>query len=120
MNWPWVSRKALEALEKRADWAEAQLRVAEERLAKEREASAQVMALVEERAESERQKLFDRIVEMAGQAPIYAKPMEPQAPAPAPSNAPAVPQRVTFDDVHAAARRAMANGSFSLTNGRPN
>ena len=85
-------------------------------------ASEKLRVAAEERlavAEAERRVLLDRIVELSGQPPIYAA-----APHPGPVGAvepkgddgpPPMKERILFDDVHAAIRQAMADGTFSIT-----
>jgi hypothetical protein len=133
MRWPWVSRATLEACEARLKWTEDQLRPTED---ERRHVEAQLtgclvreaqLNLRLEAAENDRRLLLDRIVQMTGQPPIYEKPgpvllVQPEPkPVPESADTPEAVRQVTFDDVHRDARRAMANGTFTMpTTRRPN
>lgn len=122
MRWPFCWRAELVASEARVAWTEKQLAAAEDLLDREREQYALALKDAAERLEAaraENHKLFDRIVEMTGQPPIYEKP-SPMALVPSTVEAPAPPTRLTFDDVHKAAQSAMARGDFRVSRGRAN
>lgn len=121
MRWPWVSRAKFDEIDAMRQAAE-NLRVHANNTLGFSEASRQRL---EERVaglESERKVLLDRIVEMSGQRPIYER--QPAAsreePAEKPGDLPAPKRQVTFDDIHETARRAIADGSFSLGGRRAN
>jgi hypothetical protein len=122
MRWPLVSRARLDA-------AEAWVRIAESATAKAEAArelaearDAALIAAANARAdtaEQERRILTDRIAQLSGQPPIYERAVATAA-APPESSAPAPKRQISFDDVHEAARTAIANGTFSLNGRRPN
>jgi hypothetical protein len=113
---PWVSRAAYQALEDRLKWTEQQLREAEAKAAQAKAAA--------DHLDEERRTLVDRILTSSGQAPLYgpastpaavvsieAKPVDVKDLA----KADLLPAAgVTFRGVHAAARRAMAEGKFDV------
>lgn len=113
MKWPWVRRDLLEAAELRAVTAEQRAVAAEAR--------AQAAEARLDAAEAERKLLTDRAFEMAGHPPVYERrpvPVAPAAPQPAQTtdgdSLPGPGTRLTFKDVHAAAQKAMQDGTFSL------
>jgi hypothetical protein len=79
--------------------------------------------LAAELAEEKRENrlLLDRIVQMSGQPALFEKtaPVAPQAPTQPASTLPGPAARVSFDDVHNAARTALKDGTFS-SKGRAN
>lgn len=117
MKWPWVSVSKLEAAVARATGAQYEY---EKALALWSEQAEGFQRLCAEYVQSiaalehERKQLTDRILQLSGQPALYEKPavvVSTEQPA---QDLPAVPRRVSFDDVHAAARKAMQNGSFTL------
>jgi hypothetical protein len=76
--------------------------------------------LAEEKRENK--LLLDRIVQMSGQPALFEKtaPVTPQAPTQPASTLPGPAARVSFDDVHSAARTALKDGTFSISKGRTN
>lgn len=135
MSLPWVSREALRAAEERLNWTEKELRAAEEVIAATKAESLLLRveydrtkkALAE--AEAERRRLTDRILRLSGQAPLYeaAEPASMVAAMVAASpdvkdlaKANALPVAgTTFNGVHSAARKAMADGTFDIAKARP-
>jgi hypothetical protein len=115
MIWPWTTAGKLEAAIARGEWAERELRKSEDRvleLARDLKAQAETFQAQIEAKSKENHLLLDRIVQMTGQPPIYEKPapVQPQTE----SNVPDVPVRHTFDSVHEAARKAIADGTFQM------
>ena len=124
MQLPWVSRRKLEVAEARCAALTADLAASEaKRLAELKGHNASEMRLSQavDSVEAERRLLTDRLFALLGQPPIYSKPEPPTVPAAASANdGPPVPRRLTFEAVHAEARKAIADGSFSLNPRRPN
>lgn len=79
--------------------------------------------LATELAEEKRENklLLDRIIQLSGQPALFEKtaPVAPQAPTPPTSTLPGPAARVSFDDVHNAARTALKDGTFT-SKGRAN
>ena len=125
MRWPWVCRSTMEQAIARE--REVQLELAEA-AAREVTAAGARAALAEANArtaeawlaesKAERRTLVDRIVQLSGQPPLYEKAPAPVAQAPAADNAPPVRTQVKIDDVHAAARAAIADGTFDISKAR--
>lgn len=121
MRWPWVSREIVDELK-------ASLTAAENLRQFDRAAlvsSEKLRIAAEERAaqcEAERKLLLDRIVQMTGQPALYEKaaPQPAVVGAESAQEAPTPTKLVTFDDVHSAARRALANGTYRPPAGRLN
>lgn len=121
MNLPFVSRAQLEAVQEKLAWTERLLRKAEDNLALQAVETERRIVRAEEKlreVEEERHKLFDRIAQLSGQPPIYEK--QPAQSAQPTQDLPEVPQKLTIDDIHKAARKAMADGTFDLRRGRAN
>jgi hypothetical protein len=115
MTWPWVSRKTLEATEARLRWTETELHRAEA----EKTASEFLAGHWRERcdhAEADNKLLLDRIVQLAGQPPIF-HPL-PIVAAPEPRTAqessaiPAPAIRRSPDEIKRMARTAIERGDF--------
>jgi len=69
-----------------------------------------------EKCDTERRMLLDRTFQLSGQPPLYAKP-EPAVqtrPAEQENSLPGPPVRASFDDVHAAAKQAIKDGTIKL------
>ncbi len=124
MSWPLCWRADLVATEERLAWTERQLAATEGILAREREQYALALKDAAERVEAaktEQHKLVDRIVEMTGQPPIYEKRPAVVAAPPAPEPASTIEPpatRLTFADVHNAARKAMDSHDFKAPRAR--
>lgn len=123
MIWPWVSRARLDAAEQKATAAEMARAAVEARIADlsaALENQRHLLAETKEACEQERRKLMDRICRLSGQPPLYEQPAATPEPAASPAKEPdpktlarILPKtRATFDDVHGAARAAMAAGNF--------
>lgn len=126
MRWPWTAR--IEAAEQRATAAEFRAISVEEllRRADERfdsltaDANRRIGDALTERddARADNKLLLDRIVQMSGQPPIFhpapTQATPPAVPTPQISTLPAPETRVSFSDVHNAARKAIKNGDLTL------
>lgn len=110
MRWPWVSRELYEALVQRAVDAESRYRDARIR---EHEAVARATAAeigmetgigaVEERlqeSEAERKLLFDRILQLSGQPPLYTQPQAVAVQVQQEYTGPLPKRRLTHEDIH--------------------
>ena len=123
-----MRRDALEAAEKARLEAVGRLAVSEaecHRLREDLAAARAEMKAALDAAEKERQRLTDRLLMQAGQPPLYTEnPPVPTAATPEYdvkdlAKARALPAAgVTFSGVHAAAREAMANGTFDIDRAR--
>lgn len=124
MKLPFVKRIRFEAACAEADL----LRGGYERLQNERNekvleiATLRVMVELLQKSiaghEEDRRKFLDRIAQLSGQPPIYEK--QPAQFAQPTQDLPEVPQKLSIDDIHKAARKAMADGTFDLPRGRAN
>ena len=119
MRLPWVGRATFEASENLRQHAQRELGASEARRQAELDRHQGAERRLEETLTAlarEREMLLDRILTLAGQPALYTKP-EPQiiALAPKGDDGPPVPRRVTFETVHAAARKAIDDGSFNLS-----
>jgi hypothetical protein len=120
VQWPWTSRALLDAANDRALKAEAQCILLETRVAFQSDNHAQSQRILQNQLDAEKSDnklLLDRIVQLAGQPPIFH-------PLPAPTLVPAEPKvvstmpgpetRVSFADVHRAARKDIADGKIGM------
>lgn len=122
MNLPFVKRIRFDAACAQADL----LGKAVERLQNERNEKNSEIAVLRAMVEllqksiagheDDRRKFLDRIAQLSGQPPIYEK--QPAQSAQPTQDLPEVPQKLTIDDIHKAARKAMADGTFDLPRGR--